>query len=269
MHRAAFYLGPAGDLRPLPSPDNGVERPVSRFGGTHEALSGARTMDTTGHRATYTLDIPAVTPELGAFLDGLYYGTVAGPLYLLDPLSPNLLPRMQAQLAPFQAGLVVTSGGLARVDETAPARVPVAALEWSAYTPPATLRFAWRPVLPGEDITVSVLARAVTSGTVATVLTIEDRQGHTAMAEAEATVTDQWQRCHVTTTLDRDARRVQVSVSARSGAAVRVAAAQLEYAGTPTEWNPNAGCVPVVIDQIDRDSPQYPYTDTTVTLLET
>ena len=48
-----WYLGPLGDLRPLVCPEPDLSATQVRYGGLHQGLSGARTLDVTGHKAEY------------------------------------------------------------------------------------------------------------------------------------------------------------------------------------------------------------------------
>lgn len=269
-----WYLGPVGDLRGLISPDDGVERTVDRYGGVHQSLSGARTMDITGHRATYKLQIPAVTPNESRFLEALHYRTVPGPYRLLDPMSRNRLSRDAALIKPFTRDVTITSGALARSTAGGPAvGVPVSASVWSSYTAGASLTLPPVPVLAGETLTVSVwlaTAAGASSVTVRMNAAVTSAAGGAVQTgQSTVTVTGQWQRATGTLTMPDQAAQVQLSVTVTSGTSqLWTAAAQIETAATAGTWDLGGGAPAVLLDQLERSSPIYPLNDLTATLLE-
>lgn len=270
MQPKTWYLGPLGDLRPLMSPDGGVSRPVQRFGGVHQALSGARTMDITGHRATYTLEFPWMSPADARFLEALHYRTVPGPFYLLDPMTTNRLSRSAAMLLPYSSDVVSSGGGLFRSPQApADVGVPVTSLEWSSYSGSASIRLPAVPVLADETLTLSVWARS--ASTVALELAV-DLVGLAGADSAREAVTvalgAEWDRYTLTVPVPADTASARVTFSPTGGALLWLAAAQLETGTTATAWDMGGGAPAVLVDQVDRSSPNYPRSDLSVTLLE-
>lgn len=271
-----WYLGPTGDLRGLVSPDNGVERTVDRYGGVHQSLSGARTMDITGHRATYKLEIPAVTPDESRFLEALHYRTVPGPYRLIDPMSRNRLSRDAAILKPFTRDVTTTSGSLLRSavgGPTAQAGVPVSGSVWSSYTLGASLTLPPVPVLAGETLAIS-LWLATASGDTPVTLTLNAAVTNATGAAIETgqmtvTAADHWDRSASTLPMPDQAAQMQLSLTPTSGTSdLWIAAAQIEAATTPGVWDLGGGAPMVLLDQLERSSTIYPLNDLTVTLLE-
>jgi uncharacterized protein YodC (DUF2158 family) len=101
-----WYLGPQGDLRALTAPERDISNTVERYGGTHQGLSGARTMDVTGHRATYEIGFKYLEQDEWDFLRRMHLRAVPGPFRLLDPFYTN---RLTPESADCRVG-----GGTAR-----------------------------------------------------------------------------------------------------------------------------------------------------------
>lgn len=269
MDAKTWYLGPLGNLRPLVSPDGGVSRPVERFGGVHQALSGARTMDITGHRATYKLELPWLTPSDSRFLEALHYRTVPGPFYLLDPLNTNRLSRDAALLRPYSPDVVATSGGVYRSADAPDVGVPVTSFEWSTYGTGATLTLPPVPVIIDETVTASAWVR--TSGTMSVRLSVAfSGLGNTILGTATEDVTPSgtWTRYSVTAAVPDGAATARLSFAPTGGTSLMLAAAQLEDGDAPSEWDMGGGAPVVLLDQLDRSSTNYPRNELSVTLLE-
>lgn len=270
MQSATWYLGPLGNLRPLPSPDGGVDRTVERFGGVHQSLSGARTMDITGHRATYKFELPWLEPAEARFIEALHYRTVPGPFFLLDPLTTNRLSRDAALLKPYTADVTIPSGGMARsTDAPAGAAVPVTSLDWSSYTAGTALTLPAVPMLPNEAVVISVFARSEDAipVTLSAAFTGADGsdQGH---ATQTVTTSTSWERYSVAAIVPTTAAAAQVSLAPQDGDRVLLAGAQLEFGSAPSAWDMGGGAPEVLLDQLERSSPHYPGDAITVTLLE-
>lgn len=272
MDERTWYLGPLGDLRGLISPDGGVERTVQRYGGVHQALSGARTMDITGHRASYTLPVPAVTPAESRFVEALHQRTVPGPYRLLDPLSRNRLPRNAALLKPFTAEVTVTSGGVARSTSapTSSIGVPVTSLLWSSYSAGASLALPAVPVLADEVLTFSLWIGGSTDITAELSISFTGLDGASlGRATRTAAVTGgSWRHCQIATAAPEGAIAAEVRVAPEAAPRVFLAAAQVEPGEQAGEFDLGGGAPTVVIDQLERSSPIYPLNDMTLTLLE-
>ncbi len=270
MDSKTWYLGPLGDLRPLVSPDGGVSRPVERFGGVHQALSGARTMDITGHRGTYKLELPWLTPADSRFLEALHYRTVPGPFYLLDPLTTNRLSRSAAMLLPYSSDVATTSGGVFRSpDAPAEVGVPVTSLEWSTYSTGASVSLPSVPVLADETVSLSVWARADAAVSLELSMSLLGA-GNTNQGRPTQTVTlgGTWTRYVLTAPVPADAIAARASFAPTEGNRLWLAAAQLEDSATASAWDMGGGAPTVLLDQLDRTSTNYPRNELAVTLLE-
>lgn len=270
MQTATWYLGPLGDLRPLPSPDGGVDRTVERFGGVHQSLSGARTMDITGHRASYTFTLPWLEPSETRFIEALHYRTVPGPFYALDPMTSNRLPRDAALLKPYSDDVDVPGGGVVRsTDAPTGPGVPVTSLDWSSYTAGTGLTLPSVPLLPNEGVVASVWARSedaipLTISVAFTGAAGTD-QGH---ATQTVTLSTGWARYSVAATVPGTAASGRVSFTPGSGKRVLLAGAQFEFGSAPSPWDMGGGAPTVLLDQLERSSSHYPGDAVTLTLLE-
>lgn len=271
---ATWYLGPVGDLRPLICPETNVVRTVQRFGGVHQALSGARTMDVTGHRASWELTLPWLTPVESRFVEALHLRTVPGPFRLIDPLGTNRLPRDAAMLLPLGGAVFNSSGGVLRRG-VGPADIgpPVSALEWSSYTAGSYLRLPVVPVLEAETVTFSLWLKAETAsatGRLALDHIPAGATGHTSSATQAITITTGWSRYSVTATVPAGTgtTRPALVVDDTAGGTITAAASQVETGSAPTEWDLGGAAPPVLVDQVERVSPNYPRNDLTATLLE-
>ena len=122
--QAVFSFGPLGAMRALPSPalGSGPQATSVRVGATHRALNGTPTIDLTGRRRTWVLSWPYLDADTFAFLDAAHAGMMAeGPLYLLDPMRPNMLServaatgsarRSAAGFTPSDTGIVTYVAG--------------------------------------------------------------------------------------------------------------------------------------------------------------
>ena len=271
---ATWYLGPLGDLRPLVCPESNVKRTVERFGGVHQALSGARTMDVTGHRASWELTLPWLTPSESRFVEALHHRTIAGPFHLIDPLGTNRLPRDAAVLLPLGDAVRKSSGGILR-DGVGPAEVgvPVTATEWSSYGAGSYIRLPAVPVLDEETVTFSLWLKAESGSTAARIALDHIRAGateHTSSTTQGITITTAWSRYSVTATVPAGTgtTRAALIVDDTAGGTITAAAAQVESGPAPTEWDLGGAAPHVLVDQVERVSPYYPRNDVSVTLLE-
>src|SRR5690554_2646520 len=92
-----WYLGPAGALQELTCPEPNIKANLVRYGGVHQGLSGARTVDVTGHRYEYAFDWDYMEQAEWAWLEAMHLRHVPGPFRLLNPLKKNrLAPQSSA-----------------------------------------------------------------------------------------------------------------------------------------------------------------------------
>src|SRR5690606_1195650 len=93
-----WYLGPLGKLRGLVCPERGMSDTSTRYGGIHQGLTGARTMDITGHRREYEFEFVYMEKQDFAWLNALHTRMVPGPFYLIDPRYKNRLSPQATSL---------------------------------------------------------------------------------------------------------------------------------------------------------------------------
>lgn len=280
---ATWYLGPLGNLHPLPRPGQDINDTSVRYGGTHQAISGARTMDVTGWRRELEFSFTYLEPSEAAWLQALHTRMVPGPFYLLDP-------RYRNRASPQASTLTVSHSDRAlglRVDSSisyaAIADFPDAveygtrALNLFSFN-----QYAWNdrisvdpgprtPVLQGETITGSWHIRTPSGEQpVRLELDFTDPAGVSVGSEqAETVAGGEWSRATVTAAAPDGA--VAVILTLRLGAfrgALRIAAPQVEAEPAATPWEQGQGAVRVLCDQLSSASPLSPYRDVTMTLLE-
>lgn len=281
LQEKTWYFGWLGEMRPLLTPEVGLTNTDERYGGVHQALSGARTVDVTGLRRTYELDWNYLTDDEVAWLYAFYRKMIVQPAYIIDPMKKNLLSE-QASLCKvhrnndlgiqmgtllvqeyrndFPTGLPITGdrvpiivstnqGGFFRIDGS------------DTYV----------PVFTGEPITFSIYMR-VDSGTVnlSMILDVVDKYGAALPSFSQTkTVTTAWQRFSITLTPSGSQAGIRPAFVMNAGTInLRLAAPQVEYANAPTTWEMGGGKSKVMIEQITSESPRFPLNNISVTLLE-
>lgn len=279
---ATWYLGPSYDMRALQTPDVGMSLPYERYGGTFQALSGARSMDVTGHRSAYELSWEYLDKADWDFLQAMNMRHLPGPHYLINPLSKN-------RLSP-QASMCYWRGKTDGVGVWADRAVPqwqngvfptgvmgFRSLRASVWTFTTNNEFMFdrgprTPVLNSEQITASIYVKADVSAPMHMSLRRFDKFGveiTPAPAWIAFTATTSWQRFSMTETEPSNVCSVQFQVSAdNDDTAINLAAAQVESGATATAWEIGGGSARVLIDQLDTVSPRYPIQQASLTLLE-
>lgn len=282
-----WYLGWLGDMRALPSPEPDFDMTEVRYGGVHQALNGARTMDTTGYRQQFKFDFKYLSESEYQWLRALYLGNVTEPLYLMNPLRKNLLSP-QASTGTWHTTL---DNGLQNVNSAIaydfvndyPTGLPISGTRsprlLSVATAPAFVvvdggtRFA--PAAVGEPLTYSMYMRT-TSGTANVDMYIQtmDKYGVTNLGTgviSTKAVTTSWQRfttTHTPSVAGIAAARFGLQLTTASTYNVLLAAPQAEYGASATPFSIGGGLSKVLIDSIDSASPRYPLSNVSVTLLE-
>lgn len=281
MEIPQWYFGPAGDLRQLPPPEMDIQNAVRRFGGTHVGLSGARTVDTLGVRSNYTFSLSYISMEEYFWLESLFTQAVPGPFHLIDPLRVNLLSREGTKCrTAFSSNQGITSTGSSVARHEPAQDSPVAMMKqggkWSAVIG-ETLEFDKRtliPVLTGESLTFSVyvyvsVAMDLSPG----VVKYEDSSsvGTESLSTVSVPATT-WTRVEASFTPSGSENQVFFNLSHSSGgdstSTVRVAAPQVEYDTTASDFSPGGGAVLTEITALTPVSPYYPYQSTDLTLME-
>lgn len=276
---STWYLGPYGDLRALECPEMNLTAPVVRYGGVHQGLSGARTVDITGFKQEYNLELKWLSATQMDWLNAVFTRLVPGPLHLISPLKKNRMSAASsaAQLALGRAPGLSISGGLAtRVMDYPTGILGAVSFQNAGYGASNFIRFDSSrhiPVFTSEQVTFSVYLR-VASGTQATTLVLDSfrKDGtQTTSPSVPITVTSTWQRFTITTTMAADAVNTAPALVFNLGGAypsMRIAAPQLEAAPSATAWQAGPGATRVVIDQMPVTSPRLDYYHVSLSLLE-
>ena len=280
MAEPIWLIGPAGYMQPFPCPETDVEISTIRYGGIHQGLSGATSLDVTGHRQQFTFDFKYLEQTEYSWLEMLHLRHLRGPFRLISPLKVNRLSpeASSGKVAPGTAyGAYISAGATNRVYDW-----PVAAgvgLESTVWTnrPVGTsvLRFDDKKkstVQVGEVIVGSLYAKASSSMAASLVIDWFDRSGTQVggLTPVAMSMTTSWQRFQVTGTVPAGAYSCRLAAyTATNAPDITFAAAQLELGSTPTAWSLGGGAPVVVIDQLSTTSPYFPLTSCQMTILET
>lgn len=273
-----WYIGPAGDLRALVCPEINLAVSDVRYGGVHQAISGARIMDVTGTKQDISLAFTFLDETDYRWLQALQTRHIPGPHRLINPLRKNRLTVQAASINPTASnrpGVKLSAGTWDWVNDwPTAAGFGMRAMRWSGRTASSTLKFdavQGTTIFPLEQITGSVYIKgdsAIASGS----LTIDyyDRYGvflSSATPEA-ASVTTSWARYTITRTAPTNAATAVLGVTATATTTMRLAAAQLEPGSSASAWDQGGGAPLVLVDQLPSTSPRFPLMNCSVTLLE-
>lgn len=266
-----WYLGPLGELRALPVPEPGLEVTTVRYGGTHQALSGARIQDTTGRRNEYKFEFTYMDQEEYYWLEAMHTGHIPGPYRLIDPLKKNRF-NMRSTAMVRVAGMedVLT------YDRSWPSQVPIPGRSYvlSGWdTSSYTLAFEDKTgtaVFPNEQVTASIYARCNSAHSATLVMQMCNADLQVIETQSiPINITTDWQRFAMTRTVPTDCAAVKFRLLLGSAnTAVYLAASQFESGPIATEWEPGGGAPVVVIDSLVTASPRYPLRDASLSLLE-
>lgn len=278
MQDRVWYLGPLGNVRPLPTPETDMDFTVIAYGGVHQGLSGARTKDITGHKSELSLSWSYLQPEEYAWLQAMHEGYFPGPFSLLNPLKKNRLSRESSAVRSVRrdtAGLRIPSGNVNRVRQV-PEDIDLGgmSLMWDSWGSNRTLSFdtdRMVPVLDEETVTFSVYLLGSTGFSVDVWLSYFDADGGTE-GESERqsfTMSTSFQRVSVTATVGSSvvAARPNIEPQTDSGT-LAIAAPQLEHGREATPWGLGGAASTVLIDELTTTSPRYPLYGAELSLLE-
>lgn len=272
-----WYIGPAGDLKLLICPEINLSVTDVRYGGVHQAISGARIMDVTGTKQDITLQFNYLDETDYRWLQALQTRHIPGPHRLISPLRKNRLSVQAASVDPtasIRPGVKLSAGAWNWVNDwPTAAGYGVRSIEWSGRTASSTLKFdsvQGTPLFPLEQFTGSVYVKG--SSAVAASLTVDyyDRYGvflSSATPEA-ASVTTSWARYTITRTAPANAATAVLGVIAVPTTTMRLAAPQLEPGAVVSAWDLGGGAPLVLVDQLPSSSPRFPLMNATITLLE-
>lgn len=277
-----WLFGPAGDLRPLPSPEMDVVNTVQRFGGIHNAINGSRTVDVLGHRSNYEFELKQLTPDEYYWLEALYTETIPGPFKLIDPLRKNLLSREAALAKPSDAtqrGLYTlgtsTLGWLQMQDS--PVTWQRRGASWTNLQDNSFVRFdrgALVPPPPDGQMTFSVYLQAQSEISVAPSIDTFTEGVETDGVDGTAITlpVGEWYRLEFPFQAPTGTTGVSpvlwITSEPAAGEFIRIIAPQLEYGTSATDASIGGGSATVVIDTMDTTSPYFPYQNVSLKLLE-
>lgn len=272
-----WYIGPAGDLKQLVCPEVNLAVNDVRFGGVHQALSGARTMDVTGIRQEITLQFTYLDESDYRWLQALQTRHIPGPHRLINPLRKNRLTTQAASLNPtasIRPGVKLSAGTWGWVNDwPTAAGYGSRATEWSGRTASSTLKFdsvQGTTLFPLEQFTGSVYIKGSSSISASLTVDYYDRYG-TFLSSAtpeSASVTTSWARYTITRTAPSNAATAVLGVTAVATTTMRLAAAQLETGSSASAWDQGGGAPLVLVDQLPSTSPRFPLMNCSITLLE-
>lgn len=290
---STWYLGPLGDLRPLVCPERDVKMTDVRYGGVHQGLSGARTMDVTGHRTDFQFNFTYLDQEEWRWLELLHTRQIPGPHFLVNPFKRNRMSLRATRLelnrsSEFRGGGYSPAAGYAPSLDFPPGLGymgrSIKFTSWTATTD--WIRWDYHrpmPILPTDgSYTLSVYLKS--EGGVHTGAFLRtrwfNRNNWMDVASPTASIihplpdlTTSWQRYSITGLTppagaeDSVAVGVAIELDAYDGFPVYVAAPQFE-AGPLTDWDLGGATAMVLLDQLETTSPRFPMRDASMTLLE-
>ncbi|MCA1195139.1 hypothetical protein [Saccharopolyspora sp. 6V] len=277
-----LYLGPLGRMRQLRAPRPDVEIDHPRQGGTHVALSGARTVDYLGSRGEYEFSWTWLDDAERDYLEALRDRHVRGPLrFVLPGWRTNRLSRQAASVGYGGRdlhGVTPTAGTTAPADAWPDDAPPAGdALAWSGWAPGSALRLDRdhpAPVLPGEVVTASVYVQATHAITVRITADLRTATGYTAAINGTATTLEPhaWSRLAVTVPTTAGvlgcSPAIVPTATPNPNAVVTVAAAQVEPGAAPSAWSLGGGAPVVAVDTMPITAARRGFSHPTLTLLE-
>lgn len=271
--RRNFYLGRAGNMIQLPSPTVGYDATPNQGEGVASTLSGAQSV-TRLHpaKAKWQLNWVRMGGRDWQIVNGFYrrlFG--AGPWFLVSPEDVNRLPD-GASLFTDLSGWAVTVGTFV-IDASASPVVPSGVARWAGAGATSLLTFGTvpssvptpnpltgPPYVPPEPVTASLYVRTV-SGTASVKLRVSGRAANgTLSAEydsgAQTVTATGWTRLTVTVGPgDLTSAAFVLPVLACLTAAapnILVAAAQVEHAGSVSDWSVGGGSPRVTCSGLTR-----------------
>lgn len=271
-----WYLGPPGDLRALVCPEKDIDVTEVRFGGVHQSLGGARTMDVTGIKKQYQFNWKYLDQADYEWLRALHTRLIAGPHRMIDPLLKNRLSLgcSNGNLAPHKYAFYTASAGFLSNQVTYPTGVlGQRSVKWSDRTASSTLRLdldKGTDVFPLETITHSVYLKGDSSVSVDVFIAWYDKDFAFLSNSTVTThsVTTSWARYSASKTAPANAVLGVMTIRATATTTMNIAAPQIETGGSATAWEQGGANPLVLIDQLTTTSPRYPVSNVNAVLLE-
>lgn len=270
---STWYLGPLGDLRALTCPEPGITVTLVRYGGVHQGLSGARTIDVTGHKHEYSFEWRWLDMAEKTWLDALHTRHIPGPFRLLDPLRRN---RLSTQAVSF-SGSAVTIPTATRTWVTdwptvaGPGYRSLRVSNWGAEQNTVTFDLGIKTaILPEEQVVGSIYLKSDAAVSARIGFEWFDRAGGLVGTNYNtANITTSWQRFSLFRVAPVGAVSATFQFRGQTYTTpVQLAAPQFQGGSAPTAWELGGGAPVVHLDQLTTTSPRYPLFDCSMTLLE-
>lgn len=271
-----WYLGPPGDLRALVCPERDIDITEARFGGVHQSLGGARTMDVTGIKKQYQFNWKYIDGPDYQWLRALHTRLIPGPHRLVDPLLKNRLSLgvSDGNLTPHKYSFYTATAGLLTNQLDYPTGVlGKRCVRWSDRTASSVLRLdldKMTDVFALETINVSAYLKGASSVTVGMYVAWYDKTGAflSNSSTSNKSVTTSWARYDASFTAPANAVMGVFSLTSTATTTINIAAPQFETGSTVTAWEQGGANPLVLIDQMPTITPRYPTSNVTMTLLE-
>ncbi|MFB9926328.1 hypothetical protein ACFORO_42455 [Amycolatopsis halotolerans] len=261
-----YYLGPAGALTAIPLAES-VTPDIIPVQAVNSSIDGTATVERFGTKRSWKLDYKGLTEDLESMLTMALSGALAGPLYLVDPLTTNLLSPIVATTgsAPGRNPFTTSAPGLSAdiVAAAAPfAVMPGHRNQLTSVNASGSTQILSSPSVPVRPVvhTFSVYVKASANASVL----LSD--GTSVIGAGSTGTPSAWTRVTVSATSSSGALVPMFSVPV--GATLQAAALQLEAGATATPWRPGGGVCRVYVSSMDRSSFLWPYRDNAVTISE-
>ena len=281
MDTATWYLGPVGNLRPLICPETGISMNLIRYGGVHQGLSGARTMDVTGHKYEFSFQWNYMEYTEWSWLEALHTRYFPGPFWLLNPIKSQLLSRESASLRTSTNtthGVEATSATLTTSSDW-PSGIGLAtqSLSVTGAGSGGVLTFdegLGFPAIAGETYRVNMYVKntvvAGTTGTNTFSINWLDKDGVLIGTPTQVTLgqSSSWTNVSLSSVPPAGAATGFVKLLINNGATYLIAAPMVNIGSSDLPWEIGGGACLVVADQLSTSSRRFPLTDCSLTLLE-
>lgn len=282
------YLGKPGAMRELPSANGPIDAPPSRGETVHTLASGGTAVTRLPlTKRSWSLPFSSLPGSDADVLAGFYGGLFGvGPFRWVDPTVVNVLPFAVAATGAVSTqplGWSVSSGLLAASTAAVSPVDGPGVLRWSGSRPAGAVLglssvASAVPLVPREFCAVSLWVSAAVAVSVTFGLYGYSTAGVAvsgASLTQSATLGSGWQRLTVVASPGEAALSSapllmpQLVVPGALSGDVFVAAAQVEYASSPSAWRAGAGAPAVTITGTPgRSVPQIGYSDHTLTIAE-
>ncbi len=272
-----WLLGPSGDLRPLVCPERDITITPVRYGGIRQGLSGARTVDVTGHRDEYSFKWSYLDLEEFKWLEAMNSRLVRGPFRMINPLKKN---RLTPESSMGKVGGGTAQGlelinGIGSREYSYPANLlGNESTKWTNRSSGSAIirhdKVKRTTVFPGETITASIWLKSTLNVNMTMVFDWYDRIATlSSSTTAVAAMTNTWTRFSITRTVPAGAHSaVFACYFTNTTSNVNFTAAQVESGAVATDWELGGGAPIVLMDQLTTTSPRYPYRNVELNLLE-